>query len=111
MTNSFDRLATLPPKPDRRVIVTALGVTQIFAWGSTFYLLGVLALPVAKDTGWALDWVMGGVSIGLLVAGLILVPASSADGIMVFLIKPSDPGVTVEPQALTDGSPAGRRID
>jgi MFS family permease len=72
VTDSFDRLATLPPKPDRRVIVTALGVTQIFAWGSTFYLLGVLALPVAEDTGWALDWVMGGLSIGLLVAGLIL---------------------------------------
>ena len=74
MNNSNDRPATrsLRPKPDRRVIVTALGVTQIFAWGSTFYLLGVLALPVAEDTGWALDWVMGGVSVGLLVAGLIL---------------------------------------
>jgi MFS family permease len=71
--NNFpDRPAALPAKPDRRVIVTALGVTQIFAWGSTFYLLGVLALPVTDDTGWPLDWVMGGVSIGLLVAGMIL---------------------------------------
>jgi hypothetical protein len=36
--------------PDRRVVVTALGVTQILAWGSTFYLLtvlvGRLALPL-----------------------------------------------------------------
>lgn len=74
MSNSTELLDAelLPPKPDRRVIVTALGVTQIFAWGSTFYLLGVLALPVANDTGWALDGIMGGVSIGLLIAGLIL---------------------------------------
>jgi predicted MFS family arabinose efflux permease len=73
VNDSIDRPATrsLPPKPDRRVIVTALGLTQIFAWGSTFYLLGVLALPVANDTGWALDWVMGGVSMGLLTAGLM----------------------------------------
>ena len=59
------------PKPDRRVVITALGVTQILAWGSTFYLLGVLAKPIVADTGWALDWVVGGVSIGLLMAGLI----------------------------------------
>jgi hypothetical protein len=73
VNNSTDRLATesLPPKPDRRVIVTALGVTRIFAWGSTFYLLGVLSIPVANGTGWALDWVMGGISIGRLIAGLM----------------------------------------
>jgi predicted MFS family arabinose efflux permease len=57
--------------PDRRVIVTALGITQILAWGSTFYLLGVLANPVARDTGWGYEWVMAGVSAGLLVAGLV----------------------------------------
>jgi MFS family permease len=57
--------------PDRRVIVTALGVTQILAWGSTFYLLGVLANPIARDTGWGYEWVMAGVSAGLLVAGLV----------------------------------------
>src|SRR5258706_287267 len=56
--------------PDRRVIVTALGVTQILAWGSTFYLLGVLANPIARDTGWGYEWVMAGVSAGLLVAGI-----------------------------------------
>jgi hypothetical protein len=54
------------------VIVPALGVAQIFAWGSTFYLLGVLALPIVADTAWPLDGIMGGVSLGLLVAGLIL---------------------------------------
>jgi MFS transporter len=59
------------PVPDRRAVVTALGVTQILAWGSTFYLLGVLANPIARDTGWGYEWVVAGVSAGLLVAGLV----------------------------------------
>ena len=58
-------------KPDRRIVVAALGVTQILAWGSTFYLLGVLANPIALDTGWRYDWVISGVSVGLLTAGVI----------------------------------------
>jgi len=36
-------------KPDRRIVVAALGVTQILAWGSTFYLLGVLANPIVDE--------------------------------------------------------------
>jgi hypothetical protein len=55
----------------RRLVVTALGVTQILAWGSSFYLLGVLANPVVRDTGWDYQWIMAGVSAGLLVAGLV----------------------------------------
>ena len=58
-------------KPDRRIVVAALGVTQILAWGSTFYLLGVVANPIARDTGWGYDWVISGVSVGLLTAGAV----------------------------------------
>src|SRR5438128_12282 len=57
--------------PDRRLIVTALGVTQVLAWGSTFYLLGVLANPMVRDTGWRYEWVMGGISVAFLVAGAV----------------------------------------
>ena len=56
--------------PDRRIVIPALGITQIFAWGSTFYLPAALALLIARDTGWAYDLIVGGVSIGLLVAGV-----------------------------------------
>ena len=42
-------------RPDRRVVVTALGITQILAWGSTLYLLGVLGHPIALDTGWSYE--------------------------------------------------------
>jgi MFS family permease len=58
-------------KPNRRVVVSALGVTQILAWGSTFYLLAVLAPAIVRDTNWSYDWVISGVSVGLIVAGIV----------------------------------------
>jgi len=56
---------------DRRVIITALGIAQILAWGTSFYFPAVFAESIVHDTGWSLGWVVGGTSIGLLVAGLI----------------------------------------
>jgi MFS family permease len=58
-------------RPGRGVVITVLGTTQILAWGSSYYLPAVLAKPVAADTGWPLPWVVGGLSLGLLVAGLV----------------------------------------
>ncbi len=52
-------------------VIPVLGVTQILAWGSSYYLLAVLAQPIANDTGWPLAWVVGGLSLGLLVAGIV----------------------------------------
>ena len=43
-------------------------------------------------------------------AGLMLVPASTADGAAVFLVEPADDGVSVQPQSLTDGADAGRVV-
>ena len=48
-----------------------MGVTQILAWGSSYYLPAVLAEPIVRDTGWPLTSVVGGLSLGLLVAALI----------------------------------------
>ncbi|RVC62671.1 MFS transporter, partial [Mesorhizobium sp. M4B.F.Ca.ET.088.02.2.1] len=55
----------------RGTIITVLGLTQIMAWGSSYYLPAVIAPAVARDTGWPLAWVVGGLSLGLMVAGLI----------------------------------------
>jgi MFS family permease len=52
-------------------VVAALGVVQVVAWGSSYYLLAVLAEPIARDTGWSLAWIVGALSLGLLVEGLI----------------------------------------
>lgn len=54
----------------RGYVVTGLGVGQILSWGSTFYLLSVLAGPIAADTGWPASLVVAGVSVGLVIAGL-----------------------------------------
>jgi len=55
----------------RNRIVSTLGITQILAWGSTYYLPAVIAKAVSEDTAWPLEWVVGGLSLGLLIAGLI----------------------------------------
>lgn len=54
----------------RWLVVSALGVVMIFTWGSTYYLMAVLAVPIAADTGWSLRSITGALSAGLLVAGL-----------------------------------------
>jgi len=56
---------------DRRVVIAALGIAQILAWGTSFYFPAVFAEPIVKETGWSLGFVVGGTSIGLLTAGLI----------------------------------------
>jgi predicted MFS family arabinose efflux permease len=62
--------ASVTARPSAKLIVPALGITQILAWGSSYYLPAVLAQPIAADTGWPLIWVVSGLSLGLLVAGL-----------------------------------------
>jgi hypothetical protein len=58
-------------RPRRAVVVAALGTTQILAWGSSYYLPAVLAGPIAASTGWPFPWVVGGLSVGLLAAGVV----------------------------------------
>jgi Major Facilitator Superfamily len=49
--------------------VCALGITQITAWGTSYYCLGVLAKPIAADTGWSLSLIYFGFTVSLLVMG------------------------------------------
>ena len=51
--------------------VNALGITQITAWGTSYYCLGVLAKPIASETGWAISTIFLGFSVALVVMGLI----------------------------------------
>src|SRR5215218_8644309 len=58
-------------RPSRMVVISTLGLGQVLAWGSTYYLPAVLAKPIAADTGWPLPWIVTGLSLGSLTAGLI----------------------------------------
>lgn len=51
--------------------IILLGIVQILSWGGSFYLLAVLATPVAEETGWSQQWIYGALSIGILVSGLL----------------------------------------
>ncbi len=53
------------------VAVNALGLTQITAWGTSYYCLGVLAKPIVTETGWAMSTVFLGFTVALLVMGVI----------------------------------------
>ncbi len=55
--------------------IAALGVTQIIAWGTTVYALGVLGKPIINDTGWSPALVYGGLTAALLVSGLVSISA------------------------------------
>jgi hypothetical protein len=35
----------------RHRVTTVLGIGLVFAWGTTYYLLAILAMPIAADTG------------------------------------------------------------
>ncbi|MEQ1711633.1 MAG: MFS transporter [Hyphomicrobium sp.] len=51
--------------------VWALGITELIAWGTTFYVLGVLGRPISADTGWSQSFVFAGMTAGLVASGLI----------------------------------------
>jgi hypothetical protein len=51
--------------------VVALGITQITAWGTSYYCLGVLAGPISKGTGWSRGFVFLGFTVALLTMGVV----------------------------------------
>ncbi|MDR3495452.1 MAG: MFS transporter, partial [Ancalomicrobiaceae bacterium] len=71
MTPISDAASAPSSPPNRLIVISALGITQIFAWGTSYYLPAVLAQPIAADTGWPLTSVVGGLSLGLLAAGIV----------------------------------------
>ena len=62
----------MPKRPDPFLAaVCALGITQITAWGTSYYCLGVLANPIAADTGWSRSLIYFGFTVSLLVMGAV----------------------------------------
>ena len=51
--------------------IAGLGVTQIIGWGSTYYLLTLLARPIGVSLGMSLELVSAGMSLLLLLSALL----------------------------------------
>lgn len=59
-------------------VLSALGVGQILAWGSSYYLPAVLGHPISDSTGWSYAWVTGG--------GALLIQAYGASTTLAVLV-------------------------
>jgi predicted MFS family arabinose efflux permease len=53
------------------LIAAAVGTGQVLAWGSSYYLLAVLAGPISASLGLSYSAVIAGLSLGLLVAAAV----------------------------------------
>ena len=52
-------------------VVLTLGTAQTLAWGSTYYLPAILAVPMARDMGVSTTWIFGAFSLALVVSALL----------------------------------------
>lgn len=57
--------------PRRGGVVTALGITQTLAWGSTYYLAAIFADPISDGLDIPRSWFFGVFSAALLLSGLL----------------------------------------
>ncbi|MDR6829820.1 MFS family permease [Bosea sp. BE271] len=58
-------------RPGGPSLIPALGVTQVFGYGTLFYAFTVLAPRMTADFGWAPEWTFGGFAVGLLLGGAV----------------------------------------
>ena len=56
---------------ERSMVVTALGITQTIAWGSSYYLPAILADPMSVDMGWSRSAIFGAFSGALLLTAAL----------------------------------------
>jgi MFS family permease len=57
-----------PHDRSRRVVVTALGVSQTLAWASSYYLPAILADPIGASLNVPRSWIFAAFSAALLIA-------------------------------------------
>ncbi|MDI5929665.1 MFS transporter [Rhizobium leguminosarum] len=60
----------MPRPSDPRVVVSILGLGQIIVWGTSYFLMAVMATTISQGTGWSHSWVVGGLSLALVISGI-----------------------------------------
>src|SRR3546814_6867394 len=59
-------------------LITALGVAQIFSWGSLYYSFALVAEAMRLDLGWSKTEIYGAATLGLACAGVAAFPVGAA---------------------------------
>ena len=59
-------------------VISALGIVEVFNWGTTYYLPAIIARPIAAGTGWGYDAIVAGLSLAFFVSGIVSVPVGRA---------------------------------
>ena len=58
-------------RPGGPSLIPALGITQVFGYGTLYYAFTVLAPRITAEFGWAPEWTFGGFAVGLLLGGAV----------------------------------------
>lgn len=61
----------MPLKSDKTRVVLALGSAQTLAWGSTYYLPAILAVPMARDLAVSKSMIFAAFSAALVIAAIL----------------------------------------
>ncbi len=56
------------------LLIFTLGITTIVSYGSTYYLFGVLVVPIGHEMGWSRASLSGAYALGTMLAGVLGVP-------------------------------------
>lgn len=60
------------------VLVVTLGITTIISYGTSYYLFGVLVVPMGRELGWSRAGISGAYALATVLAGLLGVPIGHA---------------------------------
>jgi|SRR5690625_402353 len=69
---------SLEAEDSARLLITALGIGQICAWGSLYYSFPLIAEAMMAELGWSKTDVYGAATIGLVLAGFLAYPVGVA---------------------------------
>lgn len=66
-----------PPPVRPHLLIWGLAIGQMIGWGSLFYSLAVVALPMEQELGWSKVDINAGLMISLMVASVAAIPVGA----------------------------------
>lgn len=73
-----DAISSPVPIKGSSPFITGLGIAQICSWGSLYYSFPQIAAAMEKDLGWSSTQLYGAATAGMLLSALVAVPVGTA---------------------------------